>query len=1135
MNSLNKYKIFPALALTLAIISTTALIPSEPLPFNTQLKKSIEDTFFMNGQRSLEKIDAYETVINERYDQVKRNLKNVYTLEKKNSPKKAEKKIENKSETQAYEILLDYIHKLKQTNDPTTFQRLALNILRLDYALKIQARKLSSVELIEKIPFSLTSKKIPIRRAPNGEASNLVNPENGLFYSRDELERFKHGGGDVSKLNPPSDGTFWTNHAVSHINVREYYTNGGDPLHNGLEIVFPETKAYYDGVRKTQSKPKLDLYIHHNGEKLDFKMKVGAEVHSETTCAALYTALGFSADSTKYVRDFKVVLGDVTYHEFRKEWKSYYSGYNPDKYIKEKGKDDEGNYIVFHHGVLESKPPELIRVGSWAYGGNGNGGMREVRASLLFNMWVSNLDLKESENNKLILRKMGNDYRFFHIQHDMGFAFGKTFHERPGSFLWDLVKKRTDNYIHFNFNCLVDNSLFDNITYSDARWMARLIAHLTREQITDAVALGGWPEPLQKLLVEKLISRRNQLVRVFGLTGEQTPEGSTISLMKFDRRLSTPDGVVKDGKLKVYEFDGYPQYFGPRANEIIALILKGLRNMAVDSAVNIAGSVRYIVINPEWFGLDERIISKIYLRMDREIEQNPNPANESESFLVKDSMQIGLRLGYGSVLSGDVVYARKYTLVYPVESRDAGRFHGNFIMDLLLPLNYNRKTPNDTRVLMLEDFIEGRGKLRLRTLDNILEFALTASKIYLRRQYIGFKNDGNRKRAVYFKDKSLHDELKFRVFFEFLETFRSTPFYSHLQKGKLDRDFIELETTDLETNPEKQEALEQFLLEGDPDSLRKQGQAKNIVDHFLEKKIYLKILGLLRSRSVYRVDHVKETPSPQSPGRDHEYVQVESRRLNSWQFLDNGERRFSSIRLTGDTTEPGKIKEPLVTILFQVNDRSTHDGELKKGYLHFINTLALNKDFIRFDSSRHTANGLWGNTQTVVNVSLYREAIENLINADESTILNALSEVTGKPAEYWQKKAKPRFRKGRPIPGYASPDHYLAAKTRYFIRELRRARNAKNPIDQMEHLVKALRKSVYTSGQTFNPTLPAVVHKLAGKGNVFIKARVAMPDNKELIFPAGAPLYNESGKDRSLKQPEFQFSFDDPSEIYQML
>ncbi len=1132
MNGLNKKAKFPVLPAALFFIVLTAVSAagaSERLPFDNQARGLIQKTFFKGGRPSPGKIRRYRSIIDRRYNEVKQNLGNVYRFIEKKSKKKANKKIKKKSEIEAYKILLDYIDQLPRQKDPVEFQRLALNILRLDYALKIQARKLASVELIEKIPFSLTGKKIPIRRVPNGEASNLVDPGTGLFYSQDELREMKRKGGDVSKLNPPSDSTFWVDHDVSRIDVREHFLGGRDPLHKGLEIVIPEKKVYFDKVRKTQSKPKIDLFIRHNGEKLDFKLKVGAEVHSETTCAALYTALGFSADITTFVKDFKVVLGKVTHHEFRLEWDSYYGGYDLDKYIKSKGKDEEGNYIIFYDGVLELKPRGLIRVGPWAYGGNGNGGLREVRAALLFNMWVSNLDLKESENNKLILRKMGDEYRFFHIQHDMGFAFGKTYMERPGMFQWELVKKRTGKYIHMNFACLVDNSLFDYVTYADGRWMVRLIARLTRRQIADAVVLGGWPGPLAKLLVEKLVARRNQLVSVFGLVGERTPEGGTISLMKYDRYLTTADGVVKRGNLRKYTFEGFPQYFGPRVNEILALVLRGLRNAAVDTVVNLAGSMRYIVLEPEWFGIDRRIIGKVILRMDREIEQNPNPADVSESFLVKDTMQVGLRLGYGSVISGDVAYWRKYTLVYPVETRDEGRFHDKFVMNLLLPFRHKGRHVPRNRVVMLEDFIEARGKVSLRGLGSMVEVAPSVSKVYLSRRFIGFKDNPRIQRAVFFEDKSLYSESKLRVFFELFNFFQSIPLYGHVQRGSLNRDYVEMDTSDLETDSRKQEALERLLLEGNPSLLRDLGRKASIRDRFFERKSYLKLLGLIKRRSVYRIDRLNEKRF-----QERDYIQIESRKLKSWRFLDNGERHFSIIRLTGKTDGEASVKEPLVTLSFQVNDRATGDGELKDGYLRFINTVALKEDFIDFSSTFHTANRLWGYTRTIVNVVLYEEAVENLIQAGEAEVWGALAGVTGKSVDFWCRKAETRYRRGRPVSRYDSGEHYLAVKTRYFIRELRRARGVSDGVERMRYVVNALRKAVYISGQTYSPVLLAVVHRLVGEGNIYLNAWVGMPGSKELLFPARAPLYNECGRDRGVRPPVFTFSFDDPSEIYHL-
>ncbi|MCP5103240.1 MAG: hypothetical protein GY950_07675, partial [bacterium] len=642
----------------------------------------------------------------------------------------------------------------------------------------------------------------------------------------------------------------------------------------------------------------------------------------------------------------------------------------------------------------------------------------------------------------------------------------------------------------------------------------------------------------------KLIVRRKQQVEAIGVVGEKAPEGDNTDLMGFDRYLTTADGVVKKGKLKVYNFDGYPQYFGPRINEVAALVLKGLRNTAVDSIVRMTGSLRYIPIDPETFGLDERIVSKIILRMEREIEANPNPLNEGESFLVKDSLEIGFRLGYGYVVSGDVAYSRKYTLVYPVGNRDAGRFHDKFILNLFLPFERRGRYLPPNHVMMFEDYLEGRGRLKLNPDDTPVVLTLTASKIYLHRHFLSFKDP---RRAIFFQDKSLYNELKLRFYLEFADTFRFPLFKTYIQNGTLNRDYIEIDTTDLESNKIKQKALEELIRDGNPASARKVGKQKFIKGHFLEKKRYLSLFGFLRNRSVYRVDRLTETQFPgEGTGDTHgagnppivnHHLQVESRKLKEWRFLDNGERHFSTIRFTGKGggKNGGKtVTEPLLSLSLRVNDNSTHNAELKEGYLDFINKVALRKKFIRFNPGSHTVNRLWGSTQVFVNFLFYPEAFGNLVNADEESIWQALARVSGKPVEYWQREAKTVYRRGRPFYRRYTGDRYLAVKTKYLVRELRKARKAGDSFKRMRHVVKTVRKAVYTSGQTFQPLLLAVIHKLAGKKNVYMDALVTFPGNKENVFPARASLYNEAGKDRGLRPRFFHFIFDDPSEIYHL-
>jgi hypothetical protein len=58
------------------------------------------------------------------------------------------------------------------------------------------------------------------------------------------------------------------------------------------------------------------------------------------------------------------------------------------------------------------------------------------------------------------------------------------------------------------------------MTVDDARWMARLIAQLTEQQITDALEASGFTPSEVKTYTDKLVSRRDNLIRDLQLTRE---------------------------------------------------------------------------------------------------------------------------------------------------------------------------------------------------------------------------------------------------------------------------------------------------------------------------------------------------------------------------------------------------------------------------------------------------------------------------------------------------------------------------------------------------------------------------------------------------------------------------------------
>lgn len=1109
---------------------------TEDLPFNKQLRQLINKTFYKGLHISQEKIAAYRRGIKKRYEQIKKNLKNVYQLKRDISPKKTKKKIRKQGDIKSYKLLLDYIDQLKDTSDPVAFNTLASKILDMDDALKISGKLLESHMMLGRLSESFKSRKIPIHKVPKGEAANLADPTAGRFYSQYQLARMKKKGIDISQLNPPADSTFWKPHDISNLDVKTHYQTGQDPLHKGLIITFPENKAYYEKIRKTQTKPKIDIYTRdpQSGKKIPYKLKIGTEMHSEVTAAALYAALGFSVDISKYVRDFKLVLGDVTPHQFRREWNSYYSRYELEKYIKKQGKDEDGFYIIFYEGLLEAKPKELLRVGRWSYGKNGHAGLREVRGTLVFNMWITNIDIHENENNKLVLRKIGDQYRFYHLQHDMGFAFGWAYVERPGEFKWTLLKKKTDDYVYLNYRSFQKNSGFKHITFADARWITRLIAQLSREQVTAAVELGGWPDAMGKLLIEKLIAKRNQLVEAFDLEGETLPNGKRFSLLPVDRNLTTTDGVVVKGKLKKYVLPGYTQYFGPRLRELIPLFLRSIRNTAVDGVVNLLSGVRNIDFDPEkLFDSDIDLITRVIIRMNREIEPNPFPTGDNDDYLVKDTLRIGARLGYGFALSGDLTYYRKYTVVYPVKTVDEGRFHNNFILDLL-PRSQIKKmaryTARQRFALMIEDYLEGRGRFKLVSRTSSLEggsFAL--SKVYLHRHFISRKIP---QRMIYFEDNGHYRQLALKIYLEFgyFLHYRIPFFRLEQQKGNLTRNYVDVDLSDIEKNPDKSAALERLFLANDPSLIKKMGQQKTIDDKFFQRKSQFTFLGLVKRRSVYRVDRLKE----RGDVSDAYLYQVENQKQRTWTFLDNGERFSSWVRMTGKSGKPNEIRDPLLTIALRIDDRNTTDKELKGSYLEMINNMGMGNRFIDFDSTAFSRNRRWGYTQVSIDMIFYKEAINALLRVDEKEIWQALSAVTGHSVPELTLMARPPDYFRNPSAALAGKTKYLARKTASFITNLKKARKKKDALKKMAYLVKAVRKAVYVSGHSFNSRLLSVIRHIVGEDNFYISAVVTMPIHKENMFPERVPLYNEFGVKRPIEPVYFKYIFEDPAEIYHL-
>ncbi len=1136
-------------------MSFSTLYGGTKIPFDASLKAKIQGTFFDSESRlSIAKLDSYEESIKLRRDQIKQIITNEMAINDKLSGEKLEKKVKKSTDLKVFKRILKMVKKLRDITDTPEAYRMASYILELDYSMKIEGDILKSLSTISYVRESLKSWSIPKRNTPDEEASNLYNPETEEFYTHDELTMMSEKGEDLGLLNPDPRSTFWRKQEnISSLNLLESNHQGRDPLHEGLSLEFPKNFAHFKKIRKSQSKPKIDVYIKVKDEdgktkKKGFKLKVGLEMHSEPTVTSLVTALGYSADAVAYVRDFKMHLGKMTLAEFTKDWNSYYIDYNLEDHIKETGSDEDGNYIIWTEGLLEDKiKKDSVRVGPWAWGQNGHKGMREVRALLLFNMWVANADLKEAENNKLLYRKINDEHRFFNIQHDMGFAIGNKFREKPGAFPWNLVSSESKNRIHMNYSCFQKNSGFDHVTFNDGKWMAYQIAQLTREQIEDAVSLGGWPRSLDKLVAEKLINRRNQLVEAFRLLGVKTPQGKAIELLPVDTKLTTDDGRVVNGRLMQSNFEGYTQDFGNSFQEGLRPTLKGIEHQVIDFLRTNLNSLDTIDIPAEDFGLDDGIISKVILSLDRSITFNPHPSSTDDVFLVRDTFKVGFRLGFGFVVSGDAAFIKKYTIIYPVKSRSEGEYQGHFFLNLFLPYQIMTKTMPKRHVMISEDYLEGRGRIKVG-LDNVipitpvnLSSSLSASKIYLKRTLINKKYE--EKVSVY-EDKSIYNELAFRISAS-LWHLKLPIAKIQSSNGEINRFVYEVRNDEVASNKDLADALESAIRYNQLDDLNRFVPKRKIHSDFDRSVRRFGFFNFLQVKSLLRFDDIDVTDNLDDPDNllEYEKLQLQSLRQLSWNLFDNGEAHdievtFSSKVKASETKDGGKeLDSPWIHLSFQHSDKNTRNFELEKGYINFVNGCANNDKFINFTPSLHTVNKLWGHIFVFVDVFYYEDAIYELLSLNRNKFWDALAESMGitrgeldnarKAYVYKMRNKVPRFMAGINARMFSILHHAYI-----FLTNVKKAKRSNDPIEQMKYLVKGLRHIVWKYGASYQPMIMSALNKVVGKDKFYMKAVITMPSDSEKKLPDRKDIMNEMGVKKDMDDNFIIFNATDTLDLY---
>jgi hypothetical protein len=309
-----------------------------------------------------------------------------------------------------------------------------------------------------------------------------------------------------------------------------------------------------------------------------------AEISSEPFAGRIFSALGYHADPTDYVRKVRVCYDRGILREFnsRKPMEVHFKvlivapvytlelqrRYDPFAYIatavlrdgrtwsglelrthlfrdpaRVHPEENESNYrpdveaqIDYLITVAASVQPEqrgVKSVGPWDFGQLDHPNRRELRGVGLLAAWLGWFDTR-FDNTRLRIVKQGDRTELAHYFSDLGGVLGQTSGllfsrgELPNRFPWSFTRPPLWQGPH-HMACLLrlegyrpvaPTPPFSAMTIDDARWMARLIAQLSEEQIVQALIASGFDSAEVRLYTEKLLSRRDLMVLDLGLHHE---------------------------------------------------------------------------------------------------------------------------------------------------------------------------------------------------------------------------------------------------------------------------------------------------------------------------------------------------------------------------------------------------------------------------------------------------------------------------------------------------------------------------------------------------------------------------------------------------------------------------------------
>ncbi|MEO5970491.1 MAG: hypothetical protein ABIQ95_11240 [Bdellovibrionia bacterium] len=404
----------------------------------------------------------------------------------------------------------------------------------------------------------------------------------GHYLTKPELQTLKEKDFDLSLLNPGISG-LWeqrTEQDILDFKSRDFSSQ------------FPSetsTLIFKEVMLTGQGSPKIAVKEKETGR--NFKVKWGIEAHIDNGLGNIFYILGFNVDSMQYKKEIKIHLGKFTYTQAMSLLQAKYGQEIANHTVLGRGGAPGREWIILKDVMLEARSdddstkttvfdPTVIDFKD----------RREFNGRLLLYAYLNLLDAKIA-NMKMLLapsKKTGENPtdpldrrpRILLRMKDLGIALGPSMHllnvkqifTYAGRYLPDLFEEkgivklnRKKDRISLSWNDFIHiKGAYDQVTYSDLKWMARKIAMLSGDDLEWSLVSAGMPTGVAKIYRSKLISRRNEMIQSFELNEDPNfhfPQ-EIPNLPELNYQGDEPDGLpeVENGKIARSHYTGKQVY-----------------------------------------------------------------------------------------------------------------------------------------------------------------------------------------------------------------------------------------------------------------------------------------------------------------------------------------------------------------------------------------------------------------------------------------------------------------------------------------------------------------------------------------------------------------------------------------------